>query len=156
MAQKAGFAAVIALFMLAMGEALGNIAPDFSDVMYYSAVINGTIANGVTAFLVYDIYPALQYFALAAFIGLTWYFTENVKLTIAVGVYMFSIVYIVSTILLFGLFSQVIPDYSIPVDIITCIACVVAILSVNGMLTWENFKRPFSWIADGIKRIFRR
>lgn len=163
MAEKAGFAAVIAMFMMAVGEALGNIAPDFSDVLYYNAVINGAISNGTIAFLVYDIYPALQYFIIAAIIGFTWYFSEDSKLTVKVGIFAFSFVYVTSTVLLFGLFAKVIPDYSIPIDIITCVACLVAVLAVEEKLTWENLGKPlhwiyngFGWIAEKIKGLAKR
>jgi hypothetical protein len=128
--------AVIALLALAIGQAVGNIAPDFSDVLYFTSVQNGTITNPVVALMVYDVFPAIQYLAIAAIIALTWYVTNDPKLTLKVGLYVFSFVYIAATIFLIGLFATLIPEYSIPVDLIICTACGLSILSIEGKITW--------------------
>jgi hypothetical protein len=138
MSDRGARTAVIALLALAIGQAVGNIAPDFSDVLYFTSVQNGSIINPVVAFMVYDVFPAIQYLAIAAIIALTWYITDDPKLTLKVGLFVFSFVYIGATIFLIGLFATLIPEYSIPVDMVVCTACGLSILSIEGKFTWDT------------------
>jgi hypothetical protein len=138
MSENSARTAVIALLALAIGQAVGNIAPDFSDVLYFSSVQNGSITNPIVALMVYDVFPAIQYLAIAAIIALAWYITDNPGLTLKVGLYVFSFVYVAATIFLIGLFATLIPEYSIPVDTVICTACVLSILGIEGRLTWDT------------------
>jgi hypothetical protein len=136
--EKSARTAVIALLAFAIGQAIGNIAPDFSDVLYFTSVQNGSITNPVVAFMVYDVFPAIQYLAIAAMIALVWYVSDNPRLTLKVGLYVFSFVYIAATIFLIGLFATLIPEYSIPIDVVICTACGLSILSIEGKFGWDT------------------
>jgi hypothetical protein len=122
-------AGMIAIISFCIGAAAGNFMPDYTDVIYFAAVANGTIANPTVALLVYYVYPGAFWAGIAILLMIGFYFHWW---GIRFAIWFISAIIISSTIILIFIINPLF--YSITdiiIDIILCIACVVSIVWVE-------------------------
>ena len=130
-------AAMWGIFGLVAGFALGNFLPDYTDVIYFADVANGSISNPAVAIEVYYIWPGLFWGVVLAFIAFG--FAEGF-LQVRHAVWIIAIIIVTSTVAIAAIVNPLIPHYNISFDIVLSAAAVLSVLYVEGKLSLERLR----------------